>query len=341
MTFTRNSRLALIAFHTLLWSIYLLLPYAVSSAASGYKIGVMPGLFFTLAGLIHLVIFYVNAYVMYPRWLNQRFWWLYLLASVGLIMLSFRLKYQLLTSLFPEVLQASNAEKFVFGPSVAFFFLSIIYRNILNQLHAQRQLARQQSEQLRAELMFLRSQISPHFLFNVLTNLISLARQKSDKLESSLLMLSDLMRYILYDVNGRKITLAQEIDYLRSYIDLQKLRFGSDVPVTSEIEIDPGAYTSHIEPMLLIPLVENAFKHGVNVLENPEIHMYLFVKNGRLVFHVKNRFDVKSINLINENQGIGLANLRARLDLLYKNSHTLLITNTNNWFDVTLILDLL
>ncbi|GAB4028710.1 sensor histidine kinase [Spirosoma koreense] len=340
MNSIRQPRLIAIGFHSLIWSIYLLLPYVVSTAADGYKLGVLPGLFFTLTGLIHLAIFYLNAYVLYPRWLNRRFWWLYLLASVGLIGLSFRLKYQMLVSWFPAVLGEANADKFIFGPSVAFFFISLVYRNILDQRQAEQQQTNQQAQQLRAELSFLRSQVSPHFLFNVLTNLVSLARQNSDQLEPSLLMLSELMRYMLYDVQGQKITLHQELDYLNSYINLQILRFGQDVPITCQIEVDQADYPYQIEPMLLIPLVENAFKHGVNVIENSQIYIRLAVRQKELVFRVRNRFDAESAAHIDTNRGIGLANLRARLALLYGHTHTLLITDTNSWFDVTLTLSL-
>ncbi|GAB4016392.1 sensor histidine kinase [Spirosoma koreense] len=334
------SRFIFVGFHILLWSTYLLLPYVVSTAANDYKIGVIPGLFFTLTGLIHLAIFYSNAYFLYPRLLNRRYWWLYLVAGVGLILLSFRLKYQLLVSWFPTVQGEANAAKFIFGPSVAFFFLSMVYRSILNQQQAEQQQTKQQAEQLRAELTFLRSQVSPHFLFNVLTNLVSLARQQSDQLEPSLLMLSELMRYMLYDVQGRKITLHQELDYLNSYINLQKLRFGQEVHITCQIEVDPADYPYQIEPMLLIPLVENAFKHGVSVIENAQIHIQLSVQKKELLFTVRNRFEAESVAHAETNRGIGLANLRARLALLYPSTHTLLITNTHNWFDVTLTLSL-
>ena len=116
--------------------------------------------------------------------------------------------------------------------------------------------------------------------------------------------------------------------------------FGQDVPITSQIEVDSIDFTYQIEPMLLIPLVENAFKHGANVIEDPQIHIRLLVKKEALAFTVRNRFDAESTAHTDKNRGIGLANLRARLALLYQNSHTLLITHSNNWFDVSLTLSL-
>ena len=140
------------------------------------------------------------------------------------------------------------------------------------------------------ELRFLRSQISPHFLFNIFTNLVSLARKKSDHLETSLLMLSGLMRYMLYDA-GKKISLKQEVEYLESFIALQQLRFGRDVKIVFSTEISDEQTNRSIEPMLLIPFVENAFKHGTGYVDQPVIDIILTAKEGELIFQVKNKFD--------------------------------------------------
>jgi hypothetical protein len=312
--------------HVLIWSILLLLPYIVSTSANDYKIGPIPGLFFTISGLIHMGIFYSNAFFFYPRLINK--WWLYIPTAILLLMCSFWLKYHILASWFPDVLKDVTAYKFIFGPSVGIFVISIIYRRVLNKIRYEKAQEQKRTEQLSTELKFLRSQISPHFLFNVLTNLVSLARKKSDQLESSLIMLSDLMRYMLYDTQGKKVPLTKEIEYLQSYIELQKLRFGSEVAINTVIELE-GNYT--IEPMLLIPFVENAFKHGVE-----QINIQLSVKNGQLTFDVTNRFDHE--NEKDENSGIGLTNVRSRLDLLYKDKHTLLIREDDNLFHVTLTL---
>src|ERR1700749_39736 len=113
---------------------------------------------------------------------------------------------------------------------------------------------------LRTELSFLRSQINPHFLFNILNSLTSLARKKSDQLEPSIISLSQLMRYMLYDSSDNKVPLAKEMEYLESYINLQKLRFGADLKVDVTFSINNDDCL--VEPMLFIPMVENAFKYG-------------------------------------------------------------------------------
>ncbi|HKO81250.1 MAG TPA: sensor histidine kinase, partial [Chitinophagaceae bacterium] len=194
--------------------------------------------------------------------------------------------------------------------------------------------------QLGMELKFLRSQISPHFLFNILTNLVSLARKKSDHLESSLLMLSGLMRYMLYDT-GKKISLQQEVEYLENYVALQKLRFGRDVKIAFNIELSQEEKNYHIEPMLLIPFVENAFKHGVGYVDEPVIEINLMVRQGVLVFQVMNKFDRATDTSKDENSGIGLSNVRSRLTLLYPARHELVIHTDKSLFSIHLTLQLL
>jgi two-component system LytT family sensor kinase len=329
-----------IALHGLIWSILLLLPYFVSIAGNGYKIGAMPGLFFTICGFIHMLIFYVNAFFLYPKLYNKRFWWLYFIAAIALIIVSFQLKYIVLALWFPGVLQDQSAYKFVFAPSFAVFIISILYRRIVDKIHFEQLKKEQEATQLFTELKFLRSQISPHFLFNVLTNLVSLARKKSDKLEQSLIMLSDLLRYMLYDTQGKKVGLLKEIEYLNSYIELQKLRFGNDVQVDCYIEIDSHNDAYNIEPMLLIPFVENAFKHGAGFIEAPWIGISLSVLNGLMVFEVQNKFDGKHDTSKDETSGIGLSNVKSRLLLLYKNRHELTINDDGKLFQTLLTLQL-
>jgi sensor histidine kinase YesM len=324
--------------HALIWGMLLLLPYLVSTPASDYRIGPFPGVFFTISVLIHMAIFYSNAFLFYPGLMNRRWWWLYVPVAVLLLFVSFQLKYHILAFWFPDVLKDVTAYKFIFGPSVGIFFVSIIYRRVVDKVMLEKTKEKRRTEQLSTELKFLRSQISPHFLFNVLTNLVSLARKKSDKLESSLIMLSDLMRYMLYDTQGKKVSLIKEIAYLKSYIELQKLRFGSEVMVNSVMEREEETEGYTIEPMLLIPFVENAFKHGVSYLLHPQIDIHLSVKQGQLIFDVKNRFDDENATDKDENSGIGLSNVRSRLELLYKGKHTLKVSDNKNLFHITLTL---
>ena len=324
--------------HALAWSIVQLLPYLVSDAGNQYKIGPLPGLYFTLSGIIHMIIFYGNALFLYPKFLNRAYWWLYIISAILLIIISVRIKFYILESWFPNVSQ--DARSHVLFPSVLVFTVSVFYSIAVDRIRAEKLQKENEAMQLGMELKFLRSQISPHFLFNILTNLVSLARKKSDHLESSLLMLSGLMRYMLYDT-GKKISLQQEVEYLENYVALQKLRFGRDVKIAFNIELSQEEKNYHIEPMLLIPFVENAFKHGVGYVDEPLIEINLTVRQGVLVFQVMNKFDRATDTSKDENSGIGLSNVRSRLTLLYPDRHELVIHTGKSLFSIHLTLQLL
>jgi len=337
-----SSSYILAFFHAIVWAAILFFPFFIADSDTGYAIGAVPGAFFTLAGLIHLGIFYINAYYFFPKFFNRRTWWLYVLLSILLVGVSLVLKTILLHSWFSETLVTPDANRIIFAPSFGIYVISIVYRKILDTIRRERLQKEERAEQLATELKFLRSQINPHFLFNTLTNLVSLARKKSELLEPALIQLSDLMRYMLYDTQGKRVPLLKEITYLRNYIGLQQLRFGEHIDVSATIELSPDMEEqSLIEPMLLIPFVENAFKHGTSHLEHPEIVIHLTGQQGQLVFRVSNRIAPSSAETSKDrNSGIGLANVKKRLDLLYGNAYRLDIGQQNGWYEVTLKLTL-
>ena len=199
-----------------------------------------------------------------------------------------------------------------------------------------------ETEHLRTELSFLRGQINPHFMLNVLNSMVLMARKRSELLEPALLELAGLMRYAVYEAGHEKIRLEDELEYLRVYIDLQMLRFRDDVTV--QFNIPDCAGSQFIEPMLLIPLVENAFKHGIGLVDSPVILIDVtFAANEMLSVSVKNKYNP----LLQEEDklpGIGLMNLQKRLDLIYPGTHRLETTRnyrsdnaaTESWFAITL-----
>ncbi|MFC6100926.1 sensor histidine kinase [Olivibacter domesticus] len=328
-----------IGIHIVIWGIVLFLPYYISSPPD-FNIGPVPGLFFTLTGVVHVFIFYTNAYYLYPKFLNLKWWWFYFITVIALLVLSFQMKHAMLINWFPTVAKNVSLYKFIYPPSIGIFIASFIYRKVVNKINQEKSLKEQRAEKLASELKFLRSQINPHFLFNVLTNLVSLARKKSDKLEASLLMLSDLMRYMLYDSQNRKVFLQQEIEYLNSYIALQKLRFGDAVNIKYTIHRNEEIKKHQIEPMLLIPFVENAFKHGVGWIDAPQINIMLIVKDDVLTFEVSNQYDAELDINKDKDSGIGLTNVKTRLELLYSKHYNLEIKDKDNLFRIILILDL-
>lgn len=301
----------------------------------------LPGSYFIVTNILNIGLFYLNVYFLYPQYMNSRKWWIYLFSLLIAAGSLFFIKILYIQEGFPAIRVDGVTRRFAFFSTLVFVLISFIYRVLLNNARRERQLKEIQATQLMTELKFLRSQVSPHFLFNVLTNLVSLARTRSDQLEPSLIMLADLMRYMLYNSGEKKVTLTEEVQYLKSYIQLQQLRFGNDVTIAADFEIDPGQDHWTIEPMLLIPFVENAFKHGVGWIEQPAISICLKLTGSTLDLAVQNRFNE------NENEagkdpasGIGLVNVQARLKLLYPGKHTLSLAKENDLYFVHLTIDL-
>jgi two-component system LytT family sensor kinase len=329
-----------IAIHISIWVTILLLPYLLSSADAEYRIGGLRPAFFTLAGIIHAGIFYFNAFYLYPKLARGWHWWLYIPCAIVLIMASFALKYQLIARLFPEVV-LRNSAGLVFGPSVVVFMASLVYRRVSDGIRKEQARKEYEAQLVAAELKLLRSQVNPHFLFNILTTMVALARKKSDQLEGALIRLADLMRYMTYDTQATQVTLQQETDYLKSYIELQKLRFSDVMRIELDIQTDGNAAGLPMEPMILIPFVENAFKHGASWPEEPYILINLRVDDGLLTLRVENPYDFHPGAVKDDHSGIGLENVRTRLKLIYPDKYDLVIDDRNNVFTVTLNLNLL
>jgi two-component system LytT family sensor kinase len=199
-------------------------------------------------------------------------------------------------------------------------FMSLFYFGIGRHIHDHIQL-RQAAQQLRiekqeAELNYLRSQTHPHFLFNTLNNIYSLSRDKSDLAPESILRLSKILRFMLYETSGDFIAIERELKILSDYIALESLRYDDSLRVNFNHNVEDMKQS--IPPLLLIPLVENAFKHGVSETRNrPYVDIHLSLNKRQLLFVVKNSTEpVTESRNIKEN--IGLSNLRRQLELLYK-----------------------
>jgi len=192
-----------------------------------------------------------------------------------------------------------------------------------------------------ANLDFLRSQINPHFLFNALNNIYGMAiMENAERTSEGIEKLSDMMRFMLQENMQERISLSREIDYLNNYISLQNLRTDANPMVQIETHIQ-DVDTHQVAPMLLIPFVENAFKHGISFREPSRISVGLEIKEKTLYFDVYNSIHPKPANDPEKySSGIGLDNVRQRLQLLYPNKHELTIRDTNKEYFVHLILQL-
>jgi hypothetical protein len=219
------------------------------------------------------------------------------------------------------------------GIAIAYFFLKEWSRGEL--IHAQLQ-----ANHLNTEIKFLKSQINPHFLFNTLNNLFSMAQDKeNDELADGISKLSGMMRYMLYDSNEESVPLSKEITYLRQCITLNKLRYAADEVVVT-FDHPRTAADINIAPMLFIPFVENAFKYGVAIGQRAEIQIAIIVSDEKMYFNCVNT-DFSFIKKMDmEISGIGLENVKRRLELVYPRKHRLNINKEDGKFSVKLEIDL-
>jgi LytS/YehU family sensor histidine kinase len=202
------------------------------------------------------------------------------------------------------------------GYSMASLFFFGIVRHIYNYIKLKQAEQKLRIEKQEAELNYLKSQTNPHFLFNTLNNIYSLTRDKSDLAPESILCLSKILRFMLYETSGNYIAIEHEIKIISDYIALEKLRYDESLHVNFNYDIEDMKQA--IPPLLLIPLVENAFKHGVSETRHkPFVDIHLSLKQRQLSFTVKNSFDSAAENKPVK-ESIGLSNLRRQLELLYK-----------------------
>jgi two-component system LytT family sensor kinase len=309
-----------------------------------------------ISNFLLLTIFYVHSYLLYPLFKQKHF--IGYTAAITLLVLLYY-SYFFFFRFGPLNRAPVGFHNFKGGPPFAArsrikgpgnfipillliitLLCSFCYRVIIDNASHDQLLKEKETIHLRTELNFLRSQINPHFLFNVLNNMTSLARKKSDILEPTIINLAQLMRYMLYESADNKVYLVKEVEYLKSYINLQLLRFDDEVSVKTEFT---GSYETYvIHPMLLIPIVENAFKYGTNSEDNNLIIIALNVNQAgtELYFKVVNFFDVQHKPGLSDS-GIGLSNIQRRLDIVYPGMHEFKTFVTNNIFNAELTINLL
>ena len=200
--------------------------------------------------------------------------------------------------------------------SLAYVLFSAIIRNVYNNIRLREKNSQLQIEKKEAELNYLKAQTNPHFLFNTLNNIYALARDKSDLAPESIMRLSKILRFMLYETGDNAVAIEDELKIVTDYIALEKLRYDDSLLVTVNAGIENSK--RKLPPLLLIPLVENAFKHGVSETRNrPFVDIQLTVEREQLIFTVKNSVeDAPAVPGVKEN--IGLSNLRRQLALLYK-----------------------
>jgi sensor histidine kinase YesM len=193
-----------------------------------------------------------------------------------------------------------------------------------------------EKDKLNTELAFLKHQINPHFLFNTLNSIYSLALIKSDMTAEAVMKLSDMMRYVIQDVSHDKVSLELELEYMVHYVELQKIRLSKNVDVQLHLEGDAKPY--QIPPLILVPFIENAFKYGTSSHENAMIRIDLKLHAGLLNFKVANQIFAGREK--QETFGIGIKNTQQRLNLIYPGRHHLELTSNEQVFIVNLEISL-
>jgi two-component system, LytTR family, sensor kinase len=192
-------------------------------------------------------------------------------------------------------------------------------------------------ERISTELLYLKQQVNPHFLFNTLNNIYSLSIKNPEITPSAILKVSSILRYTLYKSDNSLALLRDEIEIINAYMDFQKMRFKNNLPVTYDVSGPIDDYK--IEPFILLPLIENAFKYGMDNINDSFINIQITIKSEKLKFLISNKKSyTNGINL--EHSGIGLKNIKRRLDLVYPDCHELLIVDNDDIFSVCLELPL-
>lgn len=328
-------------YHTLFWTLYFGLTITLYlSLREHLQLGHYVST--AVMVLIEAGVVYLNLYILIPRFLYTRKYGQYALvlfaamAVCPLLHESFEYIYAVfLEKHDPAKLRIFTPGNWFIGLIQCIYVLGLatgikfVKDTLINQ-----QIQKEREKQyLETELKFLRTQIQPHFFFNTLNNIYSLTLKKSDQAPEIILKLSDLMSYMLYESTAPLVPLDKEIDYLHNYLDVEQLRFGNRLTISFNIEGDTTGI--QIPPMILILFLENSFKHGVkNNISNILLTICLRVESDHLLFHVENPIseEEKDPNA----KGIGLSNVRRRLDLLYGDRHTLDIRETEGRFIVTL-----
>ena len=315
--------------HIVLWILFSLLLALQLSQDSPH------GIRLTVAVLLTcLYVFYSHFYLL-TQYSDKKKKGDYYLKLAGIV-LTGPIMYVLLHYKKLDTLDLFSEYYFVslFSIILPFTFLSWLARiteNLVLNTIRKEQLEKQAVE---AELTYLKSQINPHFLFNTLNNIHTLVYKQTSAAPEAIMRLSSLMRYMIYESNAYTVPLSLEINYLKDYIGLQQLRYKTLSIVDFQVEGDTD--TCHIAPLLFIHLLENAYKHTPARLESGSIKVRLKVKENKLTFSLENPVGSRRENLMEEQGGIGLPNVKKRLQLIYPDHHSLHINKTDEVFTVRL-----
>ena len=372
MTVAANKRTLTIIIHVAVWSCFLLIPFIFQQHSRDSPSPTVISSHFRavlISSSLYLIAFYyINTLLLIPKMLLARKWMIYLgcIVAFFIIFLYFpewassivtepsndmalkvngmqHLPVNRFDSLhFPPNLPpphyGSGRHHFHFFPGSYLIFILVftigtcisVIQEWLKTDTFKKEIER---EKLNTELQFLKSQVNPHFFFNTLNNIYSLAVTGSDMTAPAILKLSSIMRYIISDAQLNAVPLENEVTFIKHFIDLQLVRLTDKVTV--DFSVDGLIENKMIEPLLFIPFVENAFKYGVSTKENTSIVFHLNSGEKKIIFSASNKI-IQNESAIRETTGIGINNVKRRLELLYPDKHELQIFNTGENFSIKL-----
>ena len=333
--------------HLVFWTIYFLInTFRWGRIHDDYTYSFLSNL---IGFSIHIALCYFNIYVLMPKFVYKNKYYLFVLLLVTSIfvmaVLKFNLTYFLLSEdVWPEVNDNVNTPTFdylfnmMIGELYVLSFVTAV-KITSDWIKENKRSSDLENSQLETQLLFLRSQVSPHFFFNTLNNIYSLSLEGSKRTPKVILKLSELMRYLIYDTKNKRQDLKNEILCIQNYLELEKIRYSDNLEINMNIigQIEGKV----IAPILLLSFVENAFKHGANkIIDKTKIDIDFNVEDEFLNFKIVNEIPVKpnKKQIFKRNQGgIGLSNVKKRLELGYKEEdYNMTISNSNNLFTVKL-----
>ncbi len=346
---THHKVLIKFLFHIIFWiGVYLFYTYFLGYGSNNPK---YVNRFSAFLMPVTMAISYVAIYYLIPKYLLSKKYTLFILYSASTVFISV---YAIVSSVLFGLAYTSDLKTDNISPitkTLPFIVLGVYlvvlvvvslnlvmhnYTSTIKNDELKNRILETQLKLKEQELNYLKSQIQPHFLFNTLNTLYGFAINKANETPEMILKLSNLLDYLLYQTDKPFVLLSDEINHIKDYIQLEKMRFNETLDVSFDIS---GKISDDIEiaPMLFIPFVENSFKHGKIVNGKLTIHIDLNVNEDTINFSVKNSVNDSSKN--NSKQGIGLKNIEKRLTLMYKGNYTLTIKNNTDWYKSNLSLN--
>lgn len=331
--------------HIIFWGVaeYILLLHFQASSQLAPTDFIYTGLF----SIFIFVMVYFNLAVLMSRLFQKGLYWQYTLAlATSTVILTFLQIFMfdyLVEWLFPGYYLISYLN---YWQTLEYF---VIFVGITTLLHlskswflykdSQTKLSLAQKEKAEAELLALKNQINPHFLFNSLNSVYSLVLKKDIQAPEALIKLSDSLRYVIYDSDNEKVELSKEIDFIQNFIELQKLRISEQHQIF--FALDGVIERRLIAPLLFLPIIENCFKHGIKADTQPSfVDINIFVGDSSISLISKNKINISVEQAEIHGSGMGLANLRHRLELLYPGKHQLNISQKDDIYEVILNIEL-